>query len=62
MALTSKATGSRDIPGGVLYLSAALCLLSAEWFGYSQYVLSFFVPGLVLCIFHWVAVRIYLRQ
>lgn len=53
---------NRDVASGILYFCGGAFLLTAQWLDYSQSFLSFVVPLLVLCMCHWVAIRIYLRR
>ena len=57
-----SASPTRDTTRGILYCCTSFMLVLSQWYGYSHYILTFLPPVLILCISHWVALRIYLRR
>ena len=51
-----------DTTRGIAYCLLSFVLFGCSIFGYSQYIITFLPPTLVLCISHFVALRIYLRR
>lgn len=47
---------------GILLCAIGAAFLVAPALGHQQYVLTFAPPVLIMCICHWVALRIYLRR
>jgi hypothetical protein len=51
----------QDVIVAILCFGAGTSLVLSQWFGYSQYILTFLPAMLVLCNCHWVALQIFLR-
>jgi hypothetical protein len=51
----------QDVIVAILCFGAGTSLVLSQWFGYSQYILTFLPAMLLLGICHWVALQIFLR-
>ena len=64
---SSSSTSSSSILWGYIYIGIGILLLIGPIFGIDKdrpqlRILTFLPPAIVICICHWVSLRIYLRR